>query len=168
MLRDSPDAAQRSKAMRSIADHATVSRARCSGIAAGDGRSSLSELTGVPVLRSSVKNAASRPGHGKAFGEAAMSQTFYVYILASRYRGTLYIGISNDIARRVGEHKSGAVKAFTQRYKVNRLVYFEAYGSILEARARERALKRWRREWKFDLIEKLNPDWHDLTPQLAS
>jgi putative endonuclease len=100
--------------------------------------------------------------------EAAMSQTFYVYILASRYRGTIYVGVSNDIARRVGEHKSGAVKAFTQRYKVNRLVYFEAYGSILEARARERALKRWRREWKFDLIEKLNPDWYDLTPQLAS
>jgi putative endonuclease len=100
--------------------------------------------------------------------EAAMSQTFYVYVLASRYRGTIYVGVSNDIARRVGQHKSGAVKAFTQRYKVNRLVYFEAYGSILEARARERALKRWRREWKFDLIEKLNPDWHDLTPQLAS
>ena len=97
-----------------------------------------------------------------------MSQTFYVYILASRYRGTIYVGVSNDISRRVGEHKSGAVKGFTQRYKVNRLVYFEAYRSILEARARERALKRWRREWKFDLIEKLNSDWHDLTPQLAS
>jgi putative endonuclease len=97
-----------------------------------------------------------------------MSQTFYVYILASRYRGTLYVGVSNDIGRRVGEHKSDAVEAFTRRYKVHRLVYFETYGSILEARARERALKRWRREWKFDLIEKLNPDWHDLTPQLAS
>ena len=97
-----------------------------------------------------------------------MSQMFYVYILASRYRGTLYVGVSNDIARRVGQHQSGAVKAFTLRYKVHRLVYFEAYDTILEARARERALKRWRREWKFDLIEKLNPDWHDLTPHLAS
>ena len=96
-----------------------------------------------------------------------MSQTFYVYILASRYRGTIYVGVSNDIARRVGEHKSSAAKGFTQRYKVKRLVYFETYDSILEARARERALKRWRREWKFDLIENLNPDWHDLTPQLA-
>jgi putative endonuclease len=92
-----------------------------------------------------------------------MNQTFYVYILASRYRGTIYVGVSNDIAR-----KFGAVKGFPQRYKVKRLVYFEAYGSILEARDRERALKRWRREWKFDLIEKLNPDWHDLTSQLAS
>ena len=97
-----------------------------------------------------------------------MSPTFYVYILASRYRGTLYVGVTNDIVRRVGEHKSGIVKAFTRRYKVHRLVYFEAYGSILEARIRERALKRWRREWKFDLIEKLNPDWRDLTVQLAS
>jgi putative endonuclease len=97
-----------------------------------------------------------------------MSQTFYVYILASRYRRTIYVGVSNDISRRVGEHKSSVVEAFTRRYKVNRLVYFEAYGSILEARARERALKRWRREWKFDLIEKLNPDWRDLTPQLAT
>jgi putative endonuclease len=110
-----------------------------------------------------------RPGTRlRRLPEAVMSQTFYVYILASRYRGTIYVGVSNDIARRVGEHKSGAVKEFTQRYKVKRLVYFEAYGSILEARARERVLKRWRREWKFDLIEKLNPDWRDLTPQLAS
>jgi putative endonuclease len=73
-----------------------------------------------------------------------------------------------DIARRIGEHKSGAVKGFTRRYKVNRLVYFEAYESILEARAREHALKRWRREWKFDLIEKLNPDWRDLSGDLTS
>jgi putative endonuclease len=82
-------------------------------------------------------------------------------------RGTLYVGVSNDLVRRVGEHKSGAVKAFTQRYKVNRLAYFEAYGSILEARARERALKRWRREWKFELIERDNPDWRDLSGDLS-
>ena len=96
-----------------------------------------------------------------------MIQKFYVYILASRYRGTIYVGVTNDIARRLGEHLSGAARGFTRRYTVKRLVYFETYDSILEARARERALKRWRREWKFDLIEKLNPDWHDLTPQLA-
>lgn len=91
---------------------------------------------------------------------------FYVYILASRYRGTMYVGVTNDLARRVYEHKSGVVPGFTRRYKVNRLVYFEAYASILEARARERALKRWRREWKFELIEAQNPDWRDLTPIL--
>ena len=96
-----------------------------------------------------------------------MGQTFYVYILASRYRGTIYVGVSNDIGRRMGEHKSDAVKGFTRRYKVKRLVYFEAYGSILEARARESALKRWRREWKFELIEKMNPDWRDLSGDLS-
>ena len=66
----------------------------------------------------------------------------------------------------MGEHKSGAVPGFTKRYKVSQLVYCEPYGSILEARARERVLKRWRREWKFKLIETQNPDWHDLTRQL--
>ena len=96
-----------------------------------------------------------------------MEARFYVYILASRYRGTLYVGVTNDISRRSGEHKSGAVYGFTRRDKIDRLVYFEEYGSILDARAREHTLKRWRREWKFELIEKLNPDWHDLTSQLA-
>jgi putative endonuclease len=123
----------------------------------------------VPRTRRSAQLFAERCAAepGSRLPEAAMSQMFYVYILASRYRGTLYVGVSNDIARRVGEHTSGAVKAFTRRYKVNRLVYFEAYGSILEARAREHALKRWRREWKFDLIEKLNPDWRDLSGDLS-
>jgi putative endonuclease len=92
---------------------------------------------------------------------------FFVYILASRYRGTMYVGITNDLSRRIGEHRSGAVPGFTKTYKVHRLVYCEAYGSILEARERERVLKRWRRDWKFELIEAQNPDWHDLTDQIA-
>ena len=92
---------------------------------------------------------------------------FCVYILASRYRGTMYVGVTNDLSRRMGEHKSGAVAGFTKRYKVDKLVYCEAYGSILEARERERVLKRWRREWKFELIEAQNPDWHDLTDQIG-
>ena len=74
---------------------------------------------------------------------------FFVYILASRYRGTMYVGVTNDMSRRMGEHKSGAVPGFTKRYKVNQLVYCERYASILEARTRENALKRWRRDWKF-------------------
>ena len=94
-----------------------------------------------------------------------MSQ-FFVYILASRYRGTMYVGVTSDLSRRMGEHKAGAVPGFTKRYKVNRLVYCEEYVSILEARARERTLKRWHREWKFELIEARNPDWNDLTDQL--
>jgi putative endonuclease len=93
-------------------------------------------------------------------------ERFFVYILASRYRGTMYVGVTNDLSRRVGEHKSGAVPGFTKRYKVNQLVYCEPYASILEARTRERGLKRWHREWKFALIEAQKPDWHDLTSQL--
>jgi putative endonuclease len=91
---------------------------------------------------------------------------FFVYILASRYRGTMYVGVTNDLSRRVGEHKSGAVPGFTKRHKINRLVYCETYASILEARARERVLKRWRREWKFELVEAQNPHWRDLTREL--
>ena len=96
-----------------------------------------------------------------------MDISYYVYILASRYRGTLYVGVTNDISRRIGEHQSGAAAGFTRRYKVYRLVYVEEHPSILEARTREHALKRWRREWKFELIEKLNPDWKDLSSLLA-
>ena len=72
------------------------------------------------------------------------------------------------MSRRIGEHKSGLVPGFTRKYKVYRLVYYEEYGSILEARDRERALKRWRREWKFKLIEDVNPRWRDLTVDLIA
>uniref|UniRef100_Q07QE2 Excinuclease ABC, C subunit domain protein n=1 Tax=Rhodopseudomonas palustris (strain BisA53) TaxID=316055 RepID=Q07QE2_RHOP5 len=95
-----------------------------------------------------------------------MSGSYFVYILASRYRGTLYTGVTNNLARRVDEHKSGAVDGFTKKYKVAILVYVEEYPSILEARAREHVLKRWRRDWKIALIEKLNPDWRDLSKDL--
>jgi len=91
---------------------------------------------------------------------------FYVYILASRYRGTMYVGVTNDMSRRMGEHKSGRVPGFTKRYRVNLLVYCERFSSILEARERERVLKRWRRDWKFESIEAQNRDWNDLTNQL--
>jgi putative endonuclease len=91
---------------------------------------------------------------------------FFVYILASRYRGTMYVGVTNDLSRRMSEHKSGAVPGFTKQYKVTLLVYCEPYASIGEARDRERVLKRWRREWKFTLIEAANSSWRDLTPDL--
>lgn len=79
----------------------------------------------------------------------------------------MYIGVTNDLSRRIGQHKSGVVPGFTRQYKTTRLVYSETYESILEAQARERVLKRWRREWKFELIEKENPDWKDLSPLIA-
>ena len=93
---------------------------------------------------------------------------YFVYILASRYKGTLYVGVTRDLSRRVGEHKGGFVPGFTRDYKVHQLVYYEEYNSILEARARERTLKRWRREWKIKLIESVNPTWRDLTDDLIN
>jgi putative endonuclease len=95
-----------------------------------------------------------------------MDVPFFVYILASKRNGTLYIGVTNNLARRVSEHKAKLVPGFTRKYEVDQLVYFEAFDSILEARAREHSLKRWRRAWKIDLIEELNPDWRDLTNDL--
>jgi putative endonuclease len=97
-----------------------------------------------------------------------MDTAFFVYILASKKNRTLYVGVTNALARRVTEHKAKLVPGFTRQYGVDRLVYFEAYESILEARAREHALKRWRRAWKIALIEKANPDWRDLSEQLNS
>jgi putative endonuclease len=93
---------------------------------------------------------------------------FFVYILASKRNGTLYVGVTNHLARRLAGHKAKLVPGFTRKYDVDQLVYFEAFDSILEARAREQSLKRWRRAWKIALIEKLNPDWRDLTLELIS
>jgi len=90
----------------------------------------------------------------------------FVYMLASKRNGTLYVGVTNDLARRITEHKAKLVPGFTRKYDVNRLVYFELFDTILEARAREHLLKHWRRAWKIALIEKLNADWRDLTEEL--
>ena len=88
---------------------------------------------------------------------------YYVYILASKIRGTLYIGITNDLQRRVYEHKKGTIEGFTKKYKVNQLVYFETFQNVSEAISREKNLKKWKREWKVNLIEKENIKWLDLT-----
>jgi putative endonuclease len=96
-----------------------------------------------------------------------MTGTYFVYILASRRNGTLYVGVTNDLIRRMSAHKGKFVPGFTRKYRVDKLVYFEEHTSILEARARERSLKRWSRAWKLALIEKTNPQWRDLTDELA-
>ncbi len=88
--------------------------------------------------------------------------TYFVYIMASQQNGTLYVGVTNDLVRRVFEHKSDAVDGFTKRYKVHMLVWFESTSSIEAAILREKQLKNWRRSWKLNLIEKDNPDWNDL------
>ena len=95
-----------------------------------------------------------------------MDALLFVYILASKRNGTLYVGVTNNLARRLLEHKAKLVPGFTRKYEVDQLVYFEAFNSILEARAREHSLKHWRRAWKIALIEELNPDWRDLTDDL--
>ena len=99
---------------------------------------------------------------------ACMERVYYVYIMASRYRGTLYTGITSDILRRVAEHKRGQIEGFTATYGIKTLVWWEAHECPHQAIRREKRLKRWRRAWKFDLIEKRNPEWQDLTPRLMS
>ena len=86
----------------------------------------------------------------------------YVYILASQRNGTLYVGVTNDLLRRVYEHRTGVQEGFTSRYNIKRLVWYEEHGSIVEAIGREKAIKRWRRNWKLALIEADNPQWLDL------
>ena len=87
---------------------------------------------------------------------------YYVYLLASRKHGTLYLGVTNDIVRRVHEHKTKAVPGFTARYDVGRLVWYEAHEDVNAAIAREKEIKKWRRDWKIVLIEAANPEWRDL------
>ena len=91
-----------------------------------------------------------------------MDKQYYVYILASRKNGTLYIGITSDLVKRVWEHKEKAVKGFTRKYSVNRLVYYEIFDDSENAIKREKRLKEYKRQWKIDLIEKENPEWNDL------
>jgi len=95
-----------------------------------------------------------------------MDPPFFVYILAGKRNGTLYVGVTNNLARRLSEHKAKLVPGFARKYDVDQLVYFEAFDSILEARARERSLKTLAPRWKVALIEKLNPDWRDLAGEL--
>ena len=93
-------------------------------------------------------------------------RSFFVYILASKPYGTLYIGVTNDLYRRVGQHRARAVPGFTKRYGVDKLMYFEAFDAIEDAIQREKSLKEWRRQWKINLIERENPRWQDLFPAL--
>ena len=86
----------------------------------------------------------------------------FVYILASEKRGTLYLGVTSNLVKRIYEHKEGIVEGFTQEYGVKTLVYYEMHETMELAIAREKKLKKWKRDWKIALIEKLNPDWSDL------
>jgi len=87
---------------------------------------------------------------------------YTVYILASKKNGTVYIGMTNNIERRVFEHKNKLVKGFTSKYNVTLLVYYKSYSEVLDALKKEKQMKKWNRQWKIDLIEIGNPDWMDL------
>ena len=95
-----------------------------------------------------------------------MSRSFYVYILASRRNGTLYVGVTNDLARRTFEHRNDLVPGFTKRYGVHVLVWYEVHSNIRLAIEREKQIKGWNRAWKLKLIERVNPAWNDLSKGL--
>ena len=92
----------------------------------------------------------------------AVNKQVSVYILASKRNGTLYIGVTSDVAKRVWEHKNNMVEGFTRRYGVHYLVWYELHESMESAIQREKRLKKWKRVWKLELIERSNPDWQDL------
>ena len=92
----------------------------------------------------------------------------WVYLMTNRRYGTLYVGVTSNLARRIWEHREGAVKGFTHRYGLKLLVWAEYHDDIYSAIQREKNIKHWPRSWKVDLIEAQNPEWEDLYPQLAS
>ena len=93
-------------------------------------------------------------------------KAYYVYILASRRNGTLYIGVTNDLVRRVYEHKNDVIEGFTKKYGVHNLVYYESGEDVNSAIQREKQLKFWHRKWKIRLIEETNPEWKDLFQEI--
>jgi putative endonuclease len=93
---------------------------------------------------------------------------YYVYILASRNGGATYVGITNDLIRRVYEHRIKAVPGFTSKYNITRLVWFEVYDDPISAISREKELKKWKRSWKVQLIEAQNPQWNDLYESICN
>jgi putative endonuclease len=105
---------------------------------------------------------------GMTTERAIEGMSYYVYILASRKDGAIYIGMTNDLVRRVYEHRTKAVPSFTSKYKITRLVWFEIYDDPISAITREKELKKWKRSWKAQLIETRNPEWNDLYESICS
>ncbi|MCF6356343.1 MAG: GIY-YIG nuclease family protein, partial [Draconibacterium sp.] len=92
---------------------------------------------------------------------------FYIYILTNKWNKVLYIGVTNDLKRRIEEHKNKLKKGFTSKYNIDKLVYFEHFNYINEAIKREKRLKKWKRDWKNELINKINPKWRNLSEDLS-
>lgn len=97
-----------------------------------------------------------------------MNKRFYVYILAKARNSTFYVGVTSDLPKRVWEHKTEAVEGFTQKYGVKTLVYYEIFDDAENALRREKRLKKWPREWKMRVIERMNPDWRDLYEDICA
>lgn len=95
-----------------------------------------------------------------------MNKNYYIYILSNKRNGTLYIGVTNDLVRRVYEHRNDLIDGFTKKYGLHNLVYFEHSTDANAAICREKQLKKWNRKWKIRLIEKENPEWKDLYPKI--
>jgi putative endonuclease len=92
-------------------------------------------------------------------------KTYYVYIMTNEPYGTLYIGVTSNLSKRIYEHKNGLIDGFTKKYELTKLVYIEETNQIYSAITREKALKRWNRDWKIDLINNYNPSWRDLSEE---
>ena len=86
----------------------------------------------------------------------------YIYILANRIKGSLYIGVTGNLIKRIYEHKNNIIKGFSNKYKIHKLVYYKKIDSIISAIQREKRMKKWKKQWKIELIEKVNPNWNDL------
>jgi putative endonuclease len=95
-------------------------------------------------------------------GIQGFTNMYYVYIMASKRNGTLYTGVTSNLVKRVYEHKNDLVEGFTKKYGVHRLVYYEQHRDVRSAIQREKRLKAWKRQWKLELIEEMNPEWNDL------
>ena len=106
------------------------------------------------------------PAQGRESAMIGTALTHFVYILASRPHGAIYIGTTRDLRQRIEQHRMGMVDGHTKRYQIHTLVYFEQHETLDAARIRERRLKRWRRAWKKELIEDVNPQWRDIADQI--
>lgn len=100
--------------------------------------------------------------------QGSTMRSYYVYILSSQRNGTLYVGSTADLVRRVWEHKNKVIHGFTEKYNVNQLVYYEIHELYVEAATREKRFKNWCRQWKLNLIEEFNPTWRDLYEEICS
>jgi putative endonuclease len=116
----------------------------------------------VTIREAGTVSTSSLPGLTRQSMLRGSMRSFWIYILASRPRGTLYVGITNDLVRRVYEHREGLAEGFTKGYGVKMLVYYEQHATAIAAIQREKNIKHWPRKWKIDLICSTNPDWRDL------